>query len=97
MCAVGSGGDGVTDVERFQSARTYLAGVYADTAAKLAQAVKDDPVANLWGEYESCRTAWNALVDIENVLRASVFAGDSIDDFYREVAVRAEGEPWQAN
>lgn len=75
-----------TDVERFQSARTYLAGVYADTAANLAQAVKDDPTVNLWAKYEACRTAWNALIDIENVLRACVFAGDVIDEFYREGA-----------
>jgi hypothetical protein len=71
------------NVERFQSARTYLAQVYADTAAKLAQAAKDDPGADLRTKYKACRTAWNALVDIENALRASVLAGDPIDDFHR--------------
>lgn len=67
----------LSDVERFQSARVYLAQVYADTAAK------DAPGADLRTKYEACQTAWNALVDIENALRASVLAGDPIDDFYR--------------
>jgi len=40
----------MTDVERFQASRTYLAGVYADTAAKLAETAKTSPAANLWGE-----------------------------------------------
>jgi len=81
----------VTDVERFQAARTHVAQVYADTAAKLAGTVKNDPTAHLYGEYLACQAAWGALVDIENALRASVLAGDPIDDFYREGAVRAEG------
>jgi putative transposase len=33
---------------------------------------------------------------IENALRASMLAGDPIDDFYREGAVHAEGESWPA-
>jgi hypothetical protein len=81
----------VNDIERFQQSRAYLAQVYAVIAAKLAQAVKDDPTANLWAEYRSCQIAWGALVDIENTLRASVLAGDPIDDFYREGVDRTEG------
>lgn len=47
----------MTDVERFQAARAHLAQVYADTAAKLAEAVKADPGANLWSEMTACSTA----------------------------------------
>lgn len=64
----------MTDVERFQAARIHLAQVYATTATKLLDAVIDNPAGNLWGQYGACRTAWNALVDVENALRASVFA-----------------------
>jgi hypothetical protein len=78
------------DVERFRASRIYLAGVYADCAAKLAEAVKDDPAANARGEYQACQIAWGALVDVENALRASVLAGDVIDDYYREGATGDE-------
>lgn len=74
----------MSDVERFQAARTHLAQVYAATAAQLAAAVKGNPAINAWAEYRSCQIAWGALVDIENTLRASVVAGDVIDDYYRE-------------
>jgi len=76
----------VTDVERFQASRVYLAQVYADTAAKLAQAASDNPAANLWLKMSACSTAWNALVEIDYMWRASVVAGDPIDDYYREGA-----------
>lgn len=74
----------MSDVERFQAARTHLAQVYAATAAQLAAVVKGDPATNAWAGYQSCQIAWGALVDIENTLRASVMAGDVIDDYYRE-------------
>lgn len=82
----------MSDVERFQATRMHLAQVYADTAAKLAQAVKDNPAANAWGEYKACQIAWGALVNIENTLRAAVMAGDPIDDFYREGAHHTEAD-----
>jgi len=81
----------MTNVERFQAARTHVAQVYADTAAKLAETVKNDPTVHMYGEYLACQAAWGALVDVENALRASVMTGDVIDDYYREGAVRADG------
>lgn len=77
----------MTDVERFRLARIHLAQVYATTAMKLLDAVTSAPAGNLWGEYEACRTAWNALIDIEKAMQVSIMAGDPIDDFHRERAV----------
>jgi hypothetical protein len=57
----------------------------------LAEAVKNNPSTNARGEYQACQIAWGALVDIENALRASVMAGDPIDDYYREGAPGAGG------
>lgn len=84
-------------IEGFQASRVHVAQVYADRAAKLAEAVKSDPLTNARGEYQACRIVWGALVDIENALRASILVGDVIDDYYREGAVRAEEEPWPAD
>lgn len=80
----------MSDVERFQAARAHLAQVYAATAAQLAAVLEGNPATNAWAEYRSCQIAWGALVDVENTLRASVRAGDMIDDYYREGAGCAE-------
>lgn len=73
-------------IERFQAARAHLARSYADAAARLAQAVKDDPASNAWSHFSACVASWHALCEVDAILRAHVFAGDPIDDFHREGA-----------
>ena len=80
----------MTTIENLQAARVFLAQTYANTAARLAQAVKDDPTLNHWGSFTACSAAWNVLCDIDDNMRAFVFAGDPIDDFHRAGAADAE-------
>ena len=74
----------MSNLEGFQKARVYLADLYRDKAAMLAQAVTANPAGDHRGAFTACQIAWGALVDIENAIRAEVFAGDVIDDYYRQ-------------
>lgn len=76
----------MNEIERFQTARVHLAQSYADAAARLAQAVKDDPAGGAWSHFSACVAAWHALCEVDAMLRAQVIAGDPIDDFHREGA-----------
>lgn len=74
----------MSNLEGFQKARVYLAGLYRDKATELAEAVSTDPAGNHYGAFTACSIARGALVDIENAIRAEVLAGDAIDDYYRQ-------------
>ena len=81
----------MTAIEDLQAARVHLAQVYVDAAVRLAKAAKTDPLSNLRGHFTACTVAWRALCDIDNGIQRLTFAGDPIDDFYREGAARAGG------
>lgn len=82
----------MSNLEQFQKARVYLAGLYRDKAAGLAEAVASDPAGSHYGAFTACQIAWGALVDIENAIRAEVLAGDPIDDFYRQQSADEDGD-----
>lgn len=84
-------------IEALQDCRAYRAKVYADAAARLAEAVVSDPAGPHWDRYESCRAAWNVLCAVDNRIRAFVIAGDPIDDYYRLQEVPSATEPSYAD
>lgn len=82
----------MSNLEQFRKARVYLAGVYRDQATALADAVSANPADDHRGAFTACQIAWGALVDIENAIRAETFAGDVIDDYYRQDATGGGGD-----
>lgn len=81
----------MSNLEGFQKARAYLAGLYREKAAELAAAVKANPAGDHRSAFTACQIAWGALVDIENAIRAEVLAGDAIDDYYYRQRGTEEG------
>lgn len=73
----------MSHLEQFYKSRVYLADLYSEKAAALAEAVNANPSGDHRSAFTACQIAWGALVDIENTIRAKIIAGDPIDDFYR--------------
>lgn len=68
----------------YRNLLTYAASRYRDAAERLADAIEADPDGIHLGEHAACSGAWNALVEAGQLLRAQVFVGDSIDDYYQQ-------------
>jgi hypothetical protein len=74
-------------IEALRDCRKLRAELYAEAAARLAEAVMKDPFGILYREHVACSQAWNQLITADNALRAYVMAGDPIDDYHRPRAV----------
>lgn len=81
----------MSKLDQFRKARVYLAGLYSEKAAALAEAVAGDQAGDHRGAFTACQIAWGALVDIENAIRAEIIAGDAIDDFHRQQVATEDG------